>query len=85
MIGFGSGFHQPDQIAVRVKAVLQCGLDHAKDDRASRCASRCIGKQEILSVDDEGLNAVLSPVVAQLRSAVLQIVRQICYQICRLP
>ena len=76
-MSFGSGFHQPGQIAVRIKAVLQCSLDHAEDDRTSRCASRRIGKQKVLSVDDEGLNAALSPVVAQFQSTVLQIVRQV--------
>ena len=69
--------HQPGQVIVRLQAVLNRRLDQAEHDRTAGSSFRGVGKQEILSVNDEGLNASLRPVIGDLQPAVLQIIGQV--------
>ena len=61
-----------EQILIRIKPVLLCGFNHAEDDRAALCTAGCVGKQEVLSVNDKRLYTSLRPVVADFQSAVFQ-------------
>ena len=45
----------------RLRAMSGSGLDEGEDHRTALCAAGCVGKQEILSVNDERLHAALSP------------------------
>ena len=63
----------PQQIAVRIKAVLLRRFNQAVDYAAGPRTTGCIGKQPVLPVHHKGLNAALGTVVAQLQSAILQI------------
>ena len=65
------------QVSVRIQPILNGGLDQAEHNGASFCALGRIGKQEVLSVNDKGLDTPLRPVIAQLQPAVFQIVRQV--------
>ena len=62
---------------IRIQPILNGGLDQAEHNGASFCSLGRIGKQEVLSVNDKGLDTSLCPVIAQLQPAVLQIVGQI--------
>ena len=66
--------HQPCQISKWIQLVFHGGLDQREDHRAACRAAGCIGEQEILPVNDEGLYAALSPVVAQFQPAVFQVI-----------
>ena len=61
------------QIAIRVQPILLRCFNEAVDDGAALSAQRGIGKEKILAANDEGLDAALRPVVAQLQPPVLQI------------
>ena len=67
----------PQQIAVRIKAVLLRRFNQAVDHAAGLCAARRVGKQPVLPAHHKGLNAALGTVVAQLQTAILQIPRQV--------
>lgn len=67
----------PGQIPPGIQAVPNRYLDEAEDDRAALRTTRRIGKEEVLAVDDKGLDTALSPGVADLQSIIQQIVQQI--------
>ena len=62
-----------EQILIRIKSVFLRGFNHAEDDRAALCTAGCVGKQEVLPVNDKRLYTSLRPVVADFQSAVFQI------------
>ena len=61
---------QPGQIFVWIQAVLNGRLDQAKHHSTAGSALRRVGKQEVLPVNDEGLNASLGTVVGDLQPAI---------------
>ena len=63
----------PQQIMVRIKAVLLRRFNQAVDHAAGLCAARRVGKQPVLPAHHKGLHAALGTVAAQLQSAILQI------------
>ena len=65
------------QIVVRVQDVLLSGLNEAENGGAGLRSPRGIGKQEILTVDDEGLDGAFGPVVGYLQPPVQQIPLQV--------
>ena len=65
------------QVSVRVQTILNGGLDQAEHNSASFCSFGRIGKQEVLPVNDKGLDTSLCPVIAQFQSAVFEIIGQI--------
>ena len=67
----------PQQITVRIKAILLRRFNQAINHAASLCAAGCIGKQPVLPAHHKGLNAALGTVVAQIQTAILQIPCQI--------
>ena len=69
--------HQPGQVFIRVKTVLNSRLDQAEHNCAAGGSLWCVSEQEVLPVNDEGLNASLGTVVGDLQSAVFQIVGQV--------
>ena len=60
---------QLGQILVRIQAILNSSLDQAKHYRTAGGSLRGIGKQEVLPVNDERLNASFRTVVGDLQSA----------------
>ncbi len=69
--------HEPGQVSVRIQTILHCCLDQAEHHRTAGSSLWCIGEQEVLPVNNEGLDASLCSVVAQLQSAVLQVIGQV--------
>ena len=63
------------QIPIRIQPILFLRLNHAEDDRAAPDAAGCVGKQEILPVNDKGLDASFGAVVADFQSAVFRIIQ----------
>ena len=61
---------QPGQVFIRIQPILNGGLYQAEHDRAASGSLGRIGKQEVLPVNDKGLNAPLCPVIAKLQPAV---------------
>lgn len=55
---------------LRVQVILNGGLDQAEHNRTAGGTLQCIGKQEVLSVNDEGLDTSLGTVVAQFQPPV---------------
>ena len=66
-----------DEIAERIQAVGYGRLDNTESNSAGFRAPRSIGKQEILPVDDEWLDAAFGQVVADLQPAILQVCGQL--------
>ena len=64
----------PGQILVRIQTILNGRLDQDEHHCATGGTLGCVGKQEFLSVNDEGFNAPFSAVIGDLQSAVLQVV-----------
>ena len=52
--------------------VINGGLDQAEHDRTSGDSFWCVGKQEVLPVNDERLYASFRSVIGDLQSAILQ-------------
>ena len=69
--------HQSGQVFVWIQAVFNGRLDQAEHDCTAGGSLRGISEQEVLPVNDEGLDAALDPAVAQLHSAVLKVAGQI--------
>src|SRR5699024_10752295 len=69
--------HEPGQVSVRIQTILHCCLDQAEHHRTAGSSLWCIGEQEVLPVNNEGLDASLCSVVAQLQSAVLLVIGQV--------
>ena len=70
-------FHQPGQVAVRVQAIFNGGLDQAEHYCAAGGTLRGIGEQEVLSVNDKGLDTSLCTVIGALQQSVFQVVSQV--------
>ena len=68
--------HPPGQVFVWIQVVLNRRLEQAEHDCTVGCSLRRIGEQEVLPVNGEGLDAALSPFVAQLQSTILGVVSQ---------
>ena len=68
---------QPRQVAVRIEPVFLRCLNQAEEHGAALRASCRVRKQEVLPGDHKWLDTAFGPVVAQLNSAVEQIVVQI--------
>ena len=66
-----------EQILIRIKSVLLRSFNHTEYDRAALCAAGCVGKQEVLPVNDKWLYASFRTVVADFQSAVFQIGSQV--------
>ena len=62
----------PQQITVRIKAILLRRFNQAVNHAAGLCTTGRIGKQPVLPAHYKGLNAALGTVVAQLQTAILQ-------------
>lgn len=62
----------PQQITVRIKAILLRRFNQAVDHGAGLRATGRIGKEPVLPAHHKGLNAALGTVVAQLQTAILQ-------------
>ena len=73
---------EPSQIAVWVHPILRSGLDEKEDHLAALGPAGCVSKQEILPVNDKGLYATFSPLVALLQSSIPEIVEQIPGKLC---
>ena len=56
------------QVSIRIQPILNGSLDQAEHHGASFCSLGRIGKQEVLSVNDKGLDTSLCPVITQLQS-----------------
>ena len=67
----------PQQITVRIKAILLRRFNQTVDHGAGLRATRRVGKEPVLPAHHKGLNAALGTVVAQLQTAILQIPCQI--------
>ena len=67
----------PQQITVRIKAILLRRFNQTVDHGAGLCTTGRIGKEPVLPAHHKGLNAALGTVVAQLQTAILQIPRQV--------
>ena len=67
----------PQQITVRIKAILLRRFNQTVDHGAGLRATQRIGKEPVLPAHHKGLNAALGTVVAQLQTAILQIPCQI--------
>ena len=68
--------HQPSQVTIGIQAVYFRGFNHTIYDGAGFRASGHIGEQEILSSHHKGFDAAFSPIVADFKPAILQIVEQ---------
>ena len=69
----GRFVQHPSQIAVRIKAVFLRGLDQTEHHGAALRSVGRVCKEKVLPGDYKGLDAALSPVVAELNAAVLQV------------
>ena len=67
----------PNQVAVRIQCVLLGCLNQTVDHRAGLCTGRRVGKQPVLPSHHKRLYAALGTVVAQLQTAIFQILYQI--------
>ena len=61
----------PQQITVRIKAILLRRFNQTVDHGAGLCTTGRIGKEPVLPAHHKGLNAALGTVVAQLQTAIL--------------
>ena len=68
---------QPGQVSIGIQTILNGRLDQAKHNCAAGCSLRSVGKQEVLAVNDEGLNASFCPVVGDLQPAVFKVIGQV--------
>ena len=69
-IGIVCGFQQPGQILIWIQPILNGRLNQAEHDRTAGSSLGGVGKQEVLPVNDKGLDTPLRPVIAQLQPAV---------------
>ena len=67
----------PQQITVRIKAILLRRFNQTVDYAAGLCAARRVGKQPVLPAHHKWFHAALGTVVAQLQTTILQIPCQI--------
>ena len=63
-------FQQPGQVLIGIQPILNGGLDQAEHNGASFRSLGRVGKQEVLPVNDKGLDTSLCPVIAQFQSAI---------------
>src|SRR5699024_4214491 len=68
---------EPNQVAVRVQAILLCSFNQTVDHSAGLGAGGGVGKEPVLPAHDKGLYAALGTVVGELQPAVLQIAYQV--------
>ena len=67
----------PQQITVRIKAILLRRFNQTVDHGDGLRATRRVGKEPVFHAHHKGLNAALGTVVAQLQTAILQIPCQV--------
>lgn len=68
---------EPGQIPPWIQVVFNHRLDEAEDDCTALCATLRVGKQEVISVNHEGLDTTFSTIVADLQPTAAEVVGQI--------
>lgn len=72
-----NGFQNPSQIAEGIQLCFPGRLNQAVNHRTDLGAQRSVGKEKVLTADQNGLDVALGPVVAQFQPSVLQMPQEI--------